>query len=331
MRLAGCHIFAVLATGLMMTLAPAARAEQADGLNIRFSWRLKGEYAAFFLGQERGFYARRRLDTHFGEGAGPQAAVANLINGQDDVLVMPGIFAISAIQMGAPIRIIALYQPQAPLLLLSHRDQPVTEPRQLAGRTLAYSLGEPTTAYMATFCAINGIDCNKTTRIMMDSRARIPYFLQRKVDLISVYRTTDLPVLEDKAGPFAVLDLARWGLRVPGMAVVTSVRTLAARPDVLRRFLAGSSQAFAATRLDPLAASRAIQRVWVAGPKPKVVDAQVRATMATIPAVPGRALGWIDPRLISDGLSLVRKENHSRPPKPVGAFYTNALLATVAP
>ncbi|MBO9711671.1 ABC transporter substrate-binding protein [Sphingomonas sp.] len=328
MRRPHCHILASALLLVTLLAAPLA-AQAAEPLSVRFSWRLKGEYAAFYLGQERGLFARAGLDVRFGEGAGPQAAVAGLIHGGDDLVVMPGIFAISAIQMGAPIRIVALYQPQAPVLLVSHADHPVVRPEQLAGRSLAYSLGEPTTAYLTTFCGINRIDCGRITRIIMDSRARIPYFLQRRVDLISVYRTTDLPVLEDKAGPLAVLDLAAYGLHIPGMAVVASERTIAARPQALRRFLAATAQAFAATRRDPLAASRAIQRVWVAGPKPKVVDAQVRATMATIPAVPGRALGWIDPALVRAGLELVRRENHSRPAKPIQAFYTNALLPQV--
>ncbi|MCB1387413.1 MAG: ABC transporter substrate-binding protein, partial [Nitratireductor sp.] len=103
----------------------AGQAAMADDVNVRFSWKLKGEYSFFYLGEERDLYKDAGVTLNLGEGAGSQAALGSLIQGQEDAVVMPGIFAISAIQKGMPVKIIALYQPQTPIALISHSDNPV--------------------------------------------------------------------------------------------------------------------------------------------------------------------------------------------------------------
>ena len=97
----------------MLLLSSVLPAHAADEVNVRFSWKLKGEYATFYTALERGFFAKRGLDVHLGEGAGAPAALGGLLQGQEDVVVLPGIFAISAIQKGMPIKLIAMYQPRS--------------------------------------------------------------------------------------------------------------------------------------------------------------------------------------------------------------------------
>jgi NitT/TauT family transport system substrate-binding protein len=57
----------------------------ADEVKVRFSWKLKAEYAEFYLGQQKGLYEAQGIAATFGEGAGAQAAVASVIQGQDDI------------------------------------------------------------------------------------------------------------------------------------------------------------------------------------------------------------------------------------------------------
>ena len=46
---------AILALGVL--LATAARA--GDTVNLRFSWKLKGEYAPLFVAREKGYFAEQ--------------------------------------------------------------------------------------------------------------------------------------------------------------------------------------------------------------------------------------------------------------------------------
>jgi len=52
----------------------------------------------------------------------------------------------------------------------------------------------------------------------------------------------------------------------------------------------------------------------------------VRATMEAVPAVPGKPVGWIDGKAISQALDLLKTDEAIGTPKPVETFFTNDLL-----
>ncbi|CAN7778835.1 ABC transporter substrate-binding protein [Variovorax sp. LjRoot84] len=313
------------ALAALLVSAPTAWA--TDPVNVRFSWKLKGEYAHLYLAQEQGVYASKNLAVRMGEGAGAPAALGALLQGQEDVVVMPAIFAVSAIQKGMPVKIVALYHPRTPVVLVSQPDKPVAQPKDLEGKTVAHSVGETGTSYLAVFCSVNGIDCTKVKKVQMDAQSRVPQFLQKQVDAVSLYRTSDLPVLEAKVGTkFTILDLAQNGLAIPGLAAVSSNAAIAKRPDVLRRYLAAVNEGIAVTRKDPKAAAAALMKAWQGSPPQEVVEAQVRATMDAIPSVPGKPVGWIDAKAISQALDLLKTDEAIGTPKPVETFFTNDLL-----
>ncbi|CAN7491047.1 ABC transporter substrate-binding protein [Aminobacter aminovorans] len=298
----------------------------ADEVNIRFSYKLKGEYGFFYLGQEKGVYSQAGLSTSFGEGASSQAALGSLLQGQDDLAVLPGIFAISAIQKGMPIKIVALYQPAAPTVLVSHPDRPLNSPKDLEGKTIAAPVGETGTTYLGVFCEINNVDCSKIKKVQIDVQARVSQFLSNQIDVIAAYKTNDLPILEAKTGTsYSVLDQVKYGLIVPGMAVVASDDGISKKSDLLKKFLSSTATAIKDTRTDPHAAVAALKAVWPNGPADEVVLKQIDETSASIPASGENPVGWVDEKSIVDALKLL-DEGSPAAQKPLSAFYTNALL-----
>jgi len=313
---------------LVAVLALASSAWAADEVKVRFSWKLKGEYAHLYLAQEKGLYASKDLAVRMGEGAGAPAALGALLQGQEDVVVMPAIFAASAIQKGMPVKIIALYQSKTPVVLISQVDKPVLKPKDLEGKSIAHSVGETGTSYLSVFCAVNQIDCSKVKKVQMDAQSRVPQFLQKQVDVVSLYKNNDLPVIEARVGTkFPMLDLAQYGLAIPGLAAVSSNALIAKKPDVLKRYLAAVNEGIDATRKDPKAATAAIAKAWQGGPSADVIEAQVRATMEAIETQPGKPTGWTDPKTIVQALELLKTDESIGTPKPAETFFTNDLLA----
>lgn len=318
----------VAAMALLAAIAFSSAALAADDVRVRFSWKLKGEYGHLYLAQDRGFYAAKNLAVRMGEGAGSQAALGALVQGQEDVVIMPAIFAASAIQKGMPIKIIALYHPKTPVVMISHPDKPILKPQDLEGKIVAHAIGETGTSYLGTFCAVNNIDCTKIKKVQMDAQSRVAQFLQNQVDAVSIYRTSDLPVLEQRTGiKFPILDLAQYGLVVPGLAAVTSDAAIASKPDVLKRYLAAVGEGIDATRRDPRAAANAIAKVWQVGPPVDVIEAQVRATIDAMVPEEGKPIGWVDVKLIEQAIELLKTEQAIDHPKSAASFFTNELLA----
>src|SRR5262245_6594622 len=301
-----------------------------DQVNVRFSWKMKGEYAPYFTALDKGYFQKENLQVRLGEGAGAQAALGALIQGQEDIVVLPGIFALSAIQKGLPVKLVALYHPKTPVTLITFPDKPARTPKDLEGMTVAHSVGETGTSYLDAFLKLNGVEPGKVKRTMMNAQARVPAFIQRQVDVVSVYQTNDLPImLEKEKTPFVIMDMVQFGLAVPGMALVTSDQHLAKKPDVLKRFARAVAAAIEDAQKDLQGATVATRKNWTSPPSETAVFQQVKATIEAIPSQPGQPIGLIDAKLIEDTLKLLHSVGEIDAPKPLDTYYSNALLSTV--
>jgi NitT/TauT family transport system substrate-binding protein len=297
-------------------------------LNVRFSWKIKGEYIPFFVARDNGDFSRRKLEVNLGEGAGAQAVLTGLLQGNDDIAIVPAPFAMTAISKGMPVRIVALYQPLAPLSIISLSDKPVRVPKDLEGKTIGVSVGDTTADYLDVFCKKNGVDCSKVKRVIMDPQIRLSQFLTQKVDVLSSYATIDTPLIEEKLPPGRLIsmDVTHYGLALPGMAVVIKNSDVAARAGVMRDFLAAVGEAIEQTRADVPAATRIMRKNWTASPSENVVRRQIEATLQSMPAAKPHPGGWIDDALIMQAMALLQSNGQLDAGQPSSAYYTNDLL-----
>lgn len=318
---------AIGVTCLLAIVGPAT-AQTPVPVNLRFSWKLKGEYAQLYVAEANGHFKNAGLAVRLGEGAGAQPALGALLQGQEDVVLLPGVFALSAISRGMPVKLIALYHPVTPMGFISHPENPVRVPKDLEGKTVPTSVGETATTYLDVLCAKNGVDCGKIKRVQMESGARMPQFIAGRVDVVSVYQTNDLPLIEQQTGKkFPLLDLVQYGVTVPGMALVTTDAVIAKKGDTLRKFLRATAQGIQDARRSPEEAARIMIKSWPAAPSLPVVTAQVKATLDAIPTVSGRSIGWIDEVTIRQALELLTAAKEIGPSaRPAADYFTNALL-----
>jgi NitT/TauT family transport system substrate-binding protein len=313
---------------ILAMLFSTCAAHAADDVKVRFSWKLKGEYAPFYLAEESGAYARRNLAVHMGEGAGAPAALAALLQGQEDLVVLPGIFAIDAIERGMPIELIAIYHPQTPIALVGQPGSTLRTPADMMGKKMATSVGATGATYLPPFCAINKIDCSKIVQVQMNSSVGQAAFLQGQLDMGILYLNVELPLYEEKTGKtYPVLRLSDWGMAIPGLAIVASKAGIQRRADVFRRVLAANDEAIAAAAKHPDAAASALEKVWSGAPSHAVIEKQVKVTMAAIvPDVAGKPVGWIDPARIAFSRRILLQGQASASAAPDSAFFTNELL-----
>jgi NitT/TauT family transport system substrate-binding protein len=317
-----------IAAGVFATfLIAASGAGAQEAFNVRFSWKLKGEYAPLYLAQQKGLFAKQGLTVHLGEGAGANAALGSMLQGNEDIVIAPGIFALSAISKGMPVKIISLIQPVAPAGIVSHADRPITMPKDLEGKTLATSVGDTTMDYLKVLCSQNNIDCDKIKLVMINVQARLPQFMNNQIDGMSCYWNIDLPQLEYTAKQkFPVLDVAKYGERVPGLSVVASNAAIERSPDKLRRFLIAANQGFDAAAVDANGATQALSKLWEGGPPEQVVRSQVQLSNQTFVTIAGKPRGWIERDVIAAALNLLKTSGQITEAKPLGAYFSNALL-----
>lgn len=304
-----------------------ASASAAETFKVRFSWKLKGEYAPLYMAKDIGAFEKAGLDVAMGEGAGAPAALTAMLQGQEDAVIMPAAFALTAISKGMPIKIAALYHPKAPLGFVSQAHSAVREPKDLEGKKFAVSVGDTLASYLPVFCKKTNIDCEKITRVTVNPQVRNTQFVAKQIDVIGTYLNVDLPLLEPIVKEkLVVLDVTKYGLALPGLSVVVSDAGIQQKPEAIARFINAIAAGVEATRKDPEKAAAVLKKEWSGSPPVEVINRQVTETLNAIPVVAGHKAGWMEPAWISEALEILKEGGELDEIKPLPTYYTNALV-----
>src|SRR5262245_22672212 len=133
----------LLALLAMIGVPPnVADAQSLDKLTVRFTWKLKGEYAPLYVALEKGYYKAEGLDVALAEGNGAQNVLKLLAAGNEKFGYGPAVALASATSQGLPVKVVALYQTSAPMGVIAFPETPLKVPKDLEGKRLAISVGE---------------------------------------------------------------------------------------------------------------------------------------------------------------------------------------------
>jgi NitT/TauT family transport system substrate-binding protein len=304
-----------------------AIAQTPEKVTVRFTWKFKGEYAPLFVALDKGYYKAEGLDVELAEGTGAQTVLKLLASGNEKFGYGPAVSAATAISQGLPVKVIALYQTKAPMGVISFPDTVLKSPKDLEGKRLAIAVGETFSDMLAPFCRINQVDMSKIQQIQMDASARSTQFLTRKIDIMSVYLSNELPQLEKRAGvKFNVLNVSDFGLSVLGASMMIGNALAEQNPDLVRRILRATANGYRDAMANPKEAAKAMAKYMKIPEDPGVLEQQVEATVVSTNALPGKPIGWQDPAAWEANLSLLKETGGVAEVKPLSTYYSNDFL-----
>ena len=164
-------IAASLLATLTMAGAPqnVAYGQSLEKLTVRFTWKLKGEYAPLYVALEKGYYKAEGLDVQLAEGNGAQNVLKALAAGNENFGYGPAVAAAQAVSQGLPVKVVALYQTSAPMGVIAYPDTPLKGPKDLEGKRLAISVGETFGDMIRPFARVNNVDLSKILGISRSS------------------------------------------------------------------------------------------------------------------------------------------------------------------
>src|ERR1700694_4797755 len=273
----------IVAAGALLLVCPAsqqAAAQAPEKLTVRFTWKLKGEYAPLFVALDKGYYKAEGLDVDLAEGSGAQTVLKLLAGGNEKFGYGPAVSAAQAISHGLPVKVVALYQTRAPMGVISFPDVPLKTPKDLEGKKLAISVGETFGDMLGPFCRINHIDIDKIQRIQMDASARSTQFLTRKIDVMSVYLSNELPQLEKRGGvKFSLLSVSDFGLNLLGASMILANAFAEQNPETVKKLLRASAKGYRDSMAAPKEAARLMAKYMKVPEDPDVLEQQIEATV----------------------------------------------------
>ncbi len=318
-----------LLAALTLAVAPddIARGQTSERLTVRFTWKLKGEYAPLYVALQKGYYNAEGLDVQLAEGNGAQNVLKALASGNEKFGYGPAVAAARAVSQGLPVKVVALYQTSAPMAVIAFPDTPLKAPKDIEGKRLAISVGETFGDMIRPFTRINNIDLSKVQLIQMDASARTSQFLTRKVDVMSVYLSNELPQIEKRAGvKFNVIKVTDFGLKVLGSSMYVSNAFAEQKPDAVKKLLRATAKGYRDAMADPKEAAKIMASYMAVPEQPDVLEQQVEATMVTTNAPPDKPIGWQAEADWRANLDLLKETGDIDDVKPLNSYFTNAYL-----
>jgi len=153
----------------ILTMAGAAQnvafGQSLEKVTVRFTWKLKGEYAPLYVALEKGYYKAEGLDVQLSEGNGAQNVLKALAAGNEKFGYGPAVAAAQAVSRGLPVKVVALYQTSAPMGVIAFPETPLKGPKDLEGKRIGVALYTMTAAIFirGILQHDHGVDFSKCT------------------------------------------------------------------------------------------------------------------------------------------------------------------------
>ena len=151
----GAGLGAALAAGARIRPASAA----PEKINFQLDWIAYGRHAPYYAALEKGFYRQRDLDVSIAQGRGTLQSIRTLVAGQSQFVFLDiGVMLSVRAKEGAAIKALACMYQRTPHTLFYMKNKGIVKPKDLEGKTIAFSPGDSPKLMFPAFAKANGID-----------------------------------------------------------------------------------------------------------------------------------------------------------------------------
>lgn len=234
---------------------------RAQAMRVRFTleWALQGPYAFVIAGERRGFFREAGLDISIVRGFGAGRVPIDIAAGTYDIGfadITPTI-RFMAENPQRDLVAVAVIWDQSPVAATVRADGPITEPRMLAGRTLAAPEFDGGRQMFPLFARAIGIEPASVNWNTVTPELREPMLVQRRADGITGFVTSTGMSLKALGMDWPQQRIFRYrehGLDFYSGAVITTRTFLRERPDAVRATVAAMMRSMAFAYANPDAA-----------------------------------------------------------------------------
>jgi NitT/TauT family transport system substrate-binding protein len=285
---------------------------------VRFTldWAWQGPYAFVAAGEREGFFREVGLDIEICRGFGSGRVPVDLGAGTYDMGfadITPAI-RFMAENPDRDIVAVAMLYDQSPLVAVVRADGPITEPRLLAGRTLAAPETDGGRQIFPVYARAIGIDPASITWMTVTPELREPMLVQRRADGVTGFITSTSLSLKRLGLDWPQQRIFRYreaGLDFYAGAILTTRRFAEQRPEAVRAVVAAFMRSLSWAQANRQAA---IRHLAAREPLTDVPIESERQDVAFVEMV-------ITDRVRRNGLSFVEPARLQRQIDAVGAAF----------
>jgi NitT/TauT family transport system substrate-binding protein len=233
------------------TSLKAAEKAKEIPITIRLDFIVGGNHAAWFVAQEKGFYAKRGLKVTIQPGTGSADTIRTIAAGGADVGFANVSTAIVGRSRGTPIVSVAQLGYIA-VTVLWREESNIKTLKDLEGKSWAISPGQAQWFLMPALARINNVDF-KSIKIEETAPPLQPAaLLAKKADFITMFRASNDEVAELAAAKQGIrlkrIHMRDAGLDIYGSALIAKEEDIKRRPEMIRAYVEGTMEGLRYTR-----------------------------------------------------------------------------------
>src|SRR5438093_11011492 len=142
----------------VMALCASSLSVAQDKVSLRLNWYLGGLHVPFYYGKEKGYYAAEGIDLTINEGRGSANTVQVVAAGSDTFGLADSSSVILTASKGADIKSVMSLLNTTGFAVISLASAGIRSPKDLEGKRLAVSPGDPLGQLFQALAAVNKAD-----------------------------------------------------------------------------------------------------------------------------------------------------------------------------
>jgi len=311
---------------LAMLAASVAAAPAQDAVTFRLNWYMGGLHVPFYYGKEKGFYKQEGIDLTINEGRGSANTVQVVAAGSDTFGLADSSSVIATASKGAEVKSVMSLLNSTGFSVVSLASAGIKTPKDLEGKKLAVSPGDPLGQLFRALAAHNKLDMSKITLVQVDPAAKVVSVLEKRVDALLGGADDQFFLIKYKGEEPAALRYADHGANIVGMTILTQEATIKNKADLVRRFVKATVRSWEEAKKNPEAAVDATMKIKPDLNRASQLDQlKVDIELLDSPNSKGR-IGWGDQKDWDQTLAMLKQYRDVQTDKPWTAFHTNEFL-----
>lgn len=303
-----------------------------DQVTLELNWVRFWNKAAYFVGLDKGFYAKYGISVSIVPGAGSRGAVTDLDMKKVEFAEPYMSTLMSGVAEGAKIKAIGVIWEYNTNCVIYINGSGIEKPTDLNGKVCAAAPKSAVVYLWPAFCEKTGIDIHSVEMVLISAGAYPAYLVERKCDFVlsSVGQYMTCSYIGAQQGlEVAAMLWEDYGITFAGTSLACHEDLIKERPDLVRRFVRATYEAYEWHYLHP-EESADIMMKYEATLDPEFGRYYLKE-MARIHAElyegrTGLQYGWIDPKKIESMVEVVAEGlGIENPPAPED-IYTNEFV-----
>ena len=307
-------------------LAAASAAFAQDKVSLRLNWYLGGLHVPFYYGKDKGYYAAEGIDLTINEGRGSANTVQVVAAGSDTFGLADSSSVVLTASKGADVKSVMSLLNTTGFSVVSLADAPIRTPKDLEGKKVAVTPGDPLGQLLQAVCKANSVDCAKVSMVQVDPAAKVVTVLEKKTDALLGGADDQYFLIKYKGGNPVAMRYADWGANIVGMTIMTSGETIRKNPDLVKRFVRASVKSWEEAKKNPGAAVDAAMKAKPDLNRQSTQD-QLMVDIDLLDSKNSRGkIGWGAQADWEQTLAILKNYRELQTTQPWTAFHTNEFV-----